>query len=61
MEIIITLDEEGKLTIKKTNKLSVLGAIGIMELAKKVMLEHAEDFKQIEEDTDIEEIENEDV
>lgn len=60
MEIIITFDEEGKLTIKKTNELSVLGAIGIMELAKKVMLENAEDFKELEEDTDIE-VENEDV
>lgn len=61
MEIIITFDEEGKLTIKKTSELAVLGAIGILELAKKVMLENAEDFEQLEEDTDIEEIENEDV
>lgn len=38
MEINITMTEEGKFSINKSDKLSIFMAVGMLELAKKVML-----------------------
>lgn len=38
MEIIITMNEEGKFNVSKSDSISVFTAVGMLELAKKVML-----------------------
>lgn len=39
MEIIIRLDEEGKFSVDKSEKISVFTAVGMLELTKKILLE----------------------
>ena len=39
MEIIIKVNEEGKFSINKTDSLPIFTAIGMLELAKSIMLE----------------------
>lgn len=60
MEIIISFDEAGKIRITKSEELSILEAIGLLELGKKIILENGDNFERIEEDTDVE-VENDDV
>lgn len=54
MEIIIKIDEEGKIRIIKSEELPILGAVGLLELSKKIILENVDNFEKIEEDTDVE-------
>lgn len=51
MEINIYLDKDGRFQINKSDDMGVFMAIGMMELAKKVLLEPAQ---ELEEDRDIE-------
>ena len=60
MEIIININEEGRVTIQKSEELAILPAVGLLELAKKIMLENGKDFEAMNEDTDVE-VESEDM
>lgn len=53
MQILITMDENGKFSISKDDNISIFMAIGMLELAKKVMLEPGE---AIEEEADVNEL-----
>lgn len=54
MEIRIKVDEEGKVRITKSEELPILGAVGLLELSKIIILENGNNFEKIEEDTDVE-------
>lgn len=60
MEIIISINEEGRVIIQKSEELAILSAVGLLELAKKIMLENGKDFKSMEEGTNVE-VESEDM
>ena len=51
MQINIYLDKDGRFQINKSDDMGVFMAIGMMELAKQILLEPP---KEIEEDKDIE-------
>lgn len=53
MEIIIKFDENGRLTIKKTEEVAILSAVGMLELAKKIMLENGQEFKKEEDEVEV--------
>lgn len=50
MEITITMNEEGKFNVSKSDNVSIFTGIGMLELAKKVML--TPDSQQPEEEVE---------
>ena len=54
MFIKIKITDDGKIGVTKSEELPILGAIGLLELGKKIILENGDNFKKIEEDTDVE-------
>ena len=43
MKVIIEMDEQGRFSVNKDDQLPIFTAIGMLELAKKVMLEPDKD------------------
>ena len=57
MEIIIKFSEEGKFLVEKSDNMAVFTAVGMLELAKKLILEKGDkDVEEVTEEVDTDEI-----
>lgn len=57
MEIIIKLNNDGSFTMDKTDGMAVFTAVGMLELAKKLILERGDkDVEEVTEEVDTDEI-----
>lgn len=54
MEVIISINEEGKFIVKKTEGVENLFAVGMLELAKNVLLNPDSEFTELDSDEEVE-------